>query len=71
MGRIYKVFAAVFNWYRIKEKLKHSNDKLNTFRNKVVEDVTAYQKYQNIGLQYEKLYDYPIACILFFQLQST
>lgn len=50
-----KYLQQYLNWYRIKEKLKHRNDKLNAFINKVSEDITAYQKYQNIGLRYEKL----------------
>tara|TARA_R110000868_G_C10957370_1_gene768195 strand:+ start:736 stop:1302 length:567 start_codon:yes stop_codon:yes gene_type:complete len=50
-----KYLQQYLNWYRVKEKIKHRNDRLNTFVAKVVQDVTAYQKYQNIGLQYEKL----------------
>ena len=50
-----KYLQQYLNWYRIKEKLKHRNDKLNAFVNKVSEDITAYQKYQNIELRYEKL----------------
>lgn len=50
-----KYLQQYLNWYRIKEKLKHRNDKLNAFIDKVSEDITAYQKYQNIGLNYEKL----------------
>ena len=50
-----KYLQQYLNWYRIKEKLKHRNDKLNAFVNKVSEDITAYQKYKNIELRYEKL----------------
>ena len=50
-----KYLQQYLNWYRVKEEIKHTNDKLNTFVAKVAEDITAYQKYQNIGLQYEKL----------------
>lgn len=50
-----KYLQQYLNWYRIKEKLKHRNDKLSAFVNKVSEDIKAYQKYQNIGLKYEKL----------------
>lgn len=50
-----KYLQQYLNWYRIKEKLKHRNDKLNAFINKISEDITAYQKYQNIGVNYEKL----------------
>ncbi|GAA3628675.1 IS1595-like element ISSsu9 family transposase [Flavivirga jejuensis] len=50
-----KYLQQYLNWYRIKENLKHRNDKLNAFINKVSEDIKAYQKYQNIGLKYEKL----------------
>lgn len=50
-----KYLQQYLNWYRIKEKIKHRNDKLNAFVNKVSQDITAYQKYQNIELNYEKL----------------
>ena len=50
-----KYLQQYLNWYRIKEKIKYRNDKLNAFVNKVSEDITAYQKYQNIGWRYEKL----------------
>jgi len=50
-----KYLQQYLNWYRIKEKIKYRNDKLNAFVNKVSEDITAYQKYQNIELKYEKL----------------
>ena len=50
-----KYLQQYLNWYRVKEKIKHRNDKLNVFVDKVTEDITAYQKYQNIGLKYEKL----------------
>ena len=50
-----KYLQQYLNWYRIKEKLKDRNDKLNVLVAEVVEDVTAYQKYQNIELKYEKL----------------
>lgn len=50
-----KYLQQYLNWYRVKEKIKHRNDKLNTFVVKVTEDITAYQKYKNIGLLYEKL----------------
>lgn len=50
-----KYLQQYLHWYRIKEKIKGRNDKLNVFVNKVAQDITAYQKYQNIGLRYEKL----------------
>ncbi|QMU63668.1 MAG: IS1595 family transposase [Flavobacteriaceae bacterium] len=50
-----KYLQQYLNWYRIKEKLKYRNDKLNAFVNKVSEHINAYQKYQNIGLKYQKL----------------
>lgn len=50
-----KYLQQYLNWYRIKEKIKHRNDKLNILVSKVTEDITAYQKYQNIGLKYVKL----------------
>lgn len=50
-----KYLQQYLNWYRIKEKIKHRNDKLNAFVNKVSQDITAYQKYQNIEFNYEKL----------------
>lgn len=50
-----KYLQQYLDWYRIKEKIKSRNDKLNVFINKASEDITAYQKYQNIGLRYEKL----------------
>jgi transposase-like protein len=50
-----KYLQQYLNWYRVKEKIKHRKDKLNTFVAKVTEDITAYHKYQNIGVQYEKL----------------
>ncbi|MGC1205658.1 MAG: IS1595 family transposase [Flavobacteriaceae bacterium] len=50
-----KYLQQYLNWYQIKEKIKYRNDKLNAFVNKASEDIKAYQKYQNIELQYEKL----------------
>jgi len=50
-----KYLQQYLNWYRVKEKIKHRNDKLNAFVTKVTQDITAYQKYQNIQLKYEKL----------------
>ena len=50
-----KYLQQYLNWYRIKETIKHRNDKLNVFMQKISEDITAYQKYQNIELRYEKL----------------
>lgn len=50
-----KYLQQYLNWYRIKETFKHRNDKLNVFVQKTSEDITAYKKYQNIGLRYEKL----------------
>ena len=50
-----KYLQQYLNWYRIKEKLKHRNDKINAFIAKVSEDITAYQKYLEIEGRYEKL----------------
>jgi len=50
-----KYLQQYLNWYRIKENIKNSNDKLNEFVNKISEDINAYQNYQNIELRYEKL----------------
>ena len=50
-----KYLQQYLNWYRIKEKIKHRNDKLNAFVTKVSEDITAYQKYIEIELRYEEL----------------
>lgn len=50
-----KYLQQYLNWYRFKEKIKHRNDKLNAFVDKVTQDITAYQKYKNIELQYQKL----------------
>jgi len=50
-----KYLQQYLNWYRIKEKLKHRNDKLNAFVNKVAEDITAKQKYRAIEDRYQKL----------------
>jgi len=50
-----KYLQQYLNWYRIKEKIKLRNDKLNAFMSKVSEDITAHKKYQNIGREYEKL----------------
>jgi hypothetical protein len=50
-----KYLQQYLNWYRIKETIKHRSDKLNVFMQKISEDITAYQKYQNIELRYEKL----------------
>ena len=50
-----KYLQQYLNWYRIKEKLKYRSDRLNAFVNKVSEDISAYQKYIEIGLKYEKL----------------
>ena len=40
-----KYLQQYLNWYRIKEKLKHRNDKLNAFIDKVAENIGAQQKY--------------------------
>ena len=50
-----KYLQQYLNWYRIKEIIKYRNDKLNVFVQKVSEDITAYQNYQDIGLRYDKL----------------
>ena len=50
-----KYLQQYLNWYRIKEKLKHRNDKLNAFINKVAEDIYAQQKYLEIENRYLKL----------------
>ena len=50
-----KYLQQYLNWYRIKEKIKNSNDKLNVFVTKISEDINAYQNYQNIELRYQKL----------------
>ena len=43
------------NWYRIKEKLKHSYDKLNAFINKVAKNIGTQQKHLTIEDKYQKL----------------
>jgi len=50
-----KYLQQYLNWFRIKEKLKHRNDKLNAFVDKVSENITAYQKYLLIDEKYQKL----------------
>ena len=50
-----KYLQQYLNWYRIKEKLKHRNDKLNAFIDKVAEDISAQQKYLTIEDRYQKL----------------
>lgn len=50
-----KYLQQYLNWYRIKEKLKHRNDKLNEFIHKVAEDINAQQKYLTIEDRYQKL----------------
>ena len=50
-----KYLQQYLNWYRIKEKLKHRNDKLNAFINKVAEDISAQHKYLTIEDGYQKL----------------
>jgi hypothetical protein len=35
--------------------MKDSKDQLNLFVKKTSEDINAYQRYQNIEIQYEKL----------------
>ena len=50
-----KYLQQYLNWYRVKEKIKNSNNKLNVFVAKTSEDINAYQNYQNIELRYEKL----------------
>lgn len=50
-----KYLQQYLNWYRIKEKIKGRKDKLKLFIQKTSEDILAYQKYQDIGIQYEKL----------------
>lgn len=50
-----KYLQQYLNWYRIKEKLKYRNDKLNAFINKVAEDIMAQQKYLAINDRYQKL----------------
>lgn len=54
-GVAIKYVQQYLNWYRIKEKIKHRNDKLNGFVAKVSEGITAYQKYREIELRYEEL----------------
>lgn len=50
-----KYLQQYLNWYRIKEKLKHRNDKLIAFINKVAEDVSAQDKYLKIEDRYQNL----------------
>jgi len=50
-----KYLQQYLNWYRIKEKLKHRNDKLNAFINKVAEDINAQHNYLTIEDKYQKL----------------
>lgn len=50
-----KYLQQYLNWYRTKEKLKHRNDKLNAFIDKVAEDISAQQKYLEIEDRYQKL----------------
>lgn len=54
-GGVNQVPPTILKRHHIKEKIKHRNDKINAFVNKVSEDINAYQKYQNIGLRYKKL----------------
>ena len=42
-------------WYRVKEELKKSNDRLKSFTQKSTQDIEAYQKYRNIQGSFEKL----------------
>jgi len=42
-------------WYRIKEELKLSSDRLKSFTQKTTQDIEAYQKYRDIQISYEKL----------------
>ncbi|GAB1858760.1 IS1595-like element ISSsu9 family transposase [Flavobacteriaceae bacterium MHTCC 0001] len=50
-----KYLQQYLNWYRIKEKLKHRNDKLNAFVNKVAQDITVKHKYLAIEDRYQNL----------------
>ena len=50
-----KYLQQYLNWYRVKEKLKHRNNKLNAFVNKVAEDITAQHKYLTIEDKYQNL----------------
>lgn len=50
-----KYLQQYLNWYRTKEKLKHRNDKLNAFIDKVAEDISAQQKYLTIEDRHQKL----------------
>lgn len=50
-----KYLQQYLNWYRTKEKLKHRNDKLSAFVDKISESITAYQKYLDIEVEYQKL----------------
>ena len=50
-----KYLQQYLNWYRMKEKLKHRNDKLNAFIDKMAEDIKAQQNYLTIEDRYQKL----------------
>lgn len=50
-----KYLQQYLNWYRVKETMKDSKDQLNLFIKKTSEDINAYQRYQNIEIQYQKL----------------
>ena len=50
-----KYLQQYLNWYRVKETLKDSKDQLNLFTKKTSEDINAYQRYQNIEIQYKEL----------------
>jgi len=50
-----KYLQQYLNWYRIKEKIKNRNDKLNAFTQKVSENCLAYQKYKTIDSCYKNL----------------
>ena len=49
-----KYLQQYLNWYRTKEKLSHSNYKLNAFIDKVAEDIKAQQDYLTIEDRYQK-----------------
>ena len=50
-----KYLQQYLNWYRFKEKLKHENNKLKVFTEKVCQNSLAYQKYLEIENNYQIL----------------
>ena len=50
-----KYLQQYLNWYRMKEKLKHRNNKLNAFIDKMAEYIKAQQNYLTIEDRYQKL----------------